>query len=1069
MEKNSTKHCYVKFLTATLFYLLIPWLAFAQKTIKGTVIDQTNKPIPGVSIIEKGTKNGTATNADGKFSLTVQKDNAIITARIVGYRSLEKPVSASGTLNFSLEEDNNTLSEVVTIGYQKITRKKTTAAISSISGKELANLPAASFDQLLQGRLSGVNVQNFTGQPGVAPTVSVRGNSTGSTGYDQFNVIRSPLYVVDGVPQSSDDYVPPGTGTGTNYMAGLNPNDIESIDVLKDASAAAIYGSRAANGVILITTKKGVGGDTRVSFNSYYGMVQRPNLRQATMGTTERRQKMEVLQRQLSYDQRVQLPYILTDSLNPAFNGHTDWQDLFYQTGKINDNNLSISGGTDNGTTYRFSGGYYDEDGIVKGTGFKRYTTRLNLTSRAMNKKLMINPIFSYSSASRGRGNEDPNDPSKPTKVGSGNLPSSLFNISPEKLDYFVSKDGENLNRNVSNQFAANLNLAYEFNKHFTLNSQSSYTSNNTRRDVSMSNLLNNGFGNSSSSFSSTDMGLRTSNYLAYNGSIKKHSFSAVAGQDIEYSLFQSTQASGYGGASDNIQTVTGFKQQNIYASSSYIAHGLVAYYGRFNYDYDSKYLLSGTIRTDGSSGFGENNKYGVFPSISAGWLLSEESFMKNLTNNPFTLIKIRGSYGATGNEDKRNAYVQYNKYLVNNGGFAGNGTANGVAFGIQGATSYNGVTAITPNFINGVAQKDISWEKSTQWNIGTDLEIDNGRYALSFDVYNKEVKQKLFNVDLPVTSGYDNAFTNAFSVRNAGMELTLTANPIQKEFKWNSSFNISYNKNQIMSLPNGGRDIILSGDRFDKNHVLSVGSPLNAFYLYRTKGVFSTSADIPQNPYTGEKYRNSNGTYNAGDFYLADLDGDYFIDVFNDGINPDKAPIGDPNPRFTGGWTNNFSYKNFSLGIFVTFTLKRDVLNLFDSDRFTNATDANAVYNFASVSSPDLSRLNIWRNPGDQAEYAKLDLGSYRYYYTAAQSFFLEKGGYARIRSINLGYDFSPKIVRKLGLTQLKLYAIADNVYMFQQSKKLPDAEAVSGYGEYNGTGYPIPRKYTLGVQVQF
>ena len=1059
MEKKSTWHCCVKFLLATFFYLLIPWLAFAQKTIKGTVLDQSKQPIPGVSILEKGTKNGTITNAEGKFVLTVKSDGAVIVARIVGFLSAEKAIGGNSIINFALNEDNKVLDEVVLIGYQKITRKKTTASISSISGKELANLPASSFDQLLQGRLSGVNVQNFTGQPGVAPTVSVRGNSTASTSYDQYNTIRSPLYVVDGIPQSSDDFVPAGTGTGTNYLAGINPNDIESIDVLKDASAAAIYGSRAANGVILITTKKGVVGETKISLSSYFGLVQRPELREATIGATERRQKMEVLQRQLTYDQRRQLPYLLTDSLNPAFNGNTDWQDLFYQVGKINDNNISLTGGGENGMTYRFSGGYYNEEGIVKGTGFKRYSSRLNLSSRAIKKKLLINPQFFYSRADRARGNEDPNDPLSPTNIGAGNLPSSLINLSPEKLAYFVSPNSENLDKNISNQFGVNLNLSFEFNKHFTLNSQSSYTADNARRDASRSDLLNNGFGNSSTSFSSTAIGLRTSNYLNYTGSVNKHSFTAVVGQDIEYNQYQDTQAGGFGGPSDNIQVVTGFQQANIFAISQYRAHGLIAYYGRFNYDYADKYLLSATIRTDGSSGFGENNKYGVFPSVSVGWILSEENFMKNITNNPFTLVKVRGSYGATGNEDQRNAYVQYNRYLVNRGSFSGNG----------GSTSYNGVTAITPNFVNGVAQKDLSWEKSTQWNIGTDIEIQNGKYAFSFDVYNKEVKDKLFNVDLPATSGYDNAYTNAFSVRNAGMELTITANPISKMVKWNTAFNISYNKNQIMSLPNGGRDIILSGDRFDKTHILSVGSPINAFYLYQTKGVFSRTGNIPQNPFTGERYRNSNGTFNEGDFYLADLDGDYFVDIFNDGINPDKMPIGDPNPRFTGGWTNNFSYKNFSLGIFTTFTLKRDVLNLFDSDRFANSQDGNAVANFANFSTPDLDKLNIWRNPGDNAEYAKYDLGTYRYYYTGAQTFFLEKGGYLRIKSINIGYDLNQRTLKKWGLSQFKIFAVMDNVHMFQQSKKLPDAEAVNGYGEYKGNGYPIPKKYTLGFQVQF
>ena len=269
------------------------------------------------------------------------------------------------------------------------------------------------------------------------------------------------------------------------------------------------------------------------------------------------------------------------------------------------------------------------------------------------------------------------------------------------------------------------------------------------------------------------------------------------------------------------------------------------------------------------------------------------------------------------------------------------------------------------------------------------------------------------------------------------------------------------------MNLPNGNRDLVLQGDRFDKSHVLSVGSPINAFYLYQTKGVFPTDASVPQNPLTGEKYRNSNGTYMAGAFNLADLDGDYFIDIFNDGINPDKKVSGDPNPKYTGGWTNNFNYKNWSLGIFCTFTFDRDVLNLFESDRFANSQDGDPINSFANHSTPDFSKINIWRPTNTNATYAKYDIGSYRYYYTSAQTFFLEKGGYFRIKSINVGYDFPKNVLKTLGLSKFRIYGVADNVKMFQQSKRLPDAEAVNPYGEYSGAGYPIPSKYTLGFEI--
>ncbi|GAA4914086.1 SusC/RagA family TonB-linked outer membrane protein [Mucilaginibacter defluvii] len=1038
-----------------LLYLLVPYSAQAQTVVTGTVVDKDNLPVPGATVREKGGTATTSTNPKGEFSLKASTSKPVLIVTFVGFLTAEIEAGSKPNLTISLKDNPQQLSEVVLIGYQKITRKKSTAAVSSLSAKEIANLPAASFDQLLQGRLSGVNVQNFSGAPGATPTVSVRGNSLVSRGYNEYNVVNSPLYVVDNVPQPTEDYVGPGTGTGANYLAGINPNDIESIDVLKDASAAAIYGSRAANGVILITTKKGLSGDPKVTLNSYYGLTQRPQLRDVTLGAEERRQKMQILNQQLNYDQKQQLPFMLTDSLNEAFNGNNDWQDLFYQTGKISNVDLGLSGGGAGNMVYRFSGGHYNEEGIIKATGFKRYTGRLNLTAHALNNKLTINPLIAYSRSDRARGN---GDNSSPISLGAGNMPSSLFNLSPDKKEYYLGAYQSNLDKNISNQLTFNLNLALEINKHLTLTSQSSFLQTNARRDLSRSSLLQNGQGNYSYSYADAGMQINTSNFFTYNNSFGKHNVSGVAGQDILYNTFQTTTASGFNGPSDNIQTVRGFQQSKIGAGSDYQAYGLLSYYGRASYDYDSRYLLSVSARTDGSSRFGKNHKWGFFPAASVGWLISEESFMKDNENNPFTLLKLRGSIGTSGSLPTNN-YLQYNLYNVNNGGFEGNG----------GATSYNGVTAITPNFYDGAAQNSLSWERSKQWNIGTDIEIKNGKYAVSLDVYNKESSLQLFSVDLPVTTGYDLALTNAIGVRNSGVDLTISANPLEGNFRWYTRLNVTYNKNKIMNLPNGNRDLVMSGDRFDKSHILSVGSPINAFYLYQTLGVFPTIESIPANPYTGERYRNSNGTYNPGDFYLADLDGDYFVDVFNDGINPDKTPIGDPNPRYVGGWSNDFNYKSFSLNIFSTFTFKRDVLNLFESDRFSNSTDGDPINRFAYYSTPDFSKLNIWRMPGDNAQYAKYDIGTYRYYYTGAQTFFLEKGGYFRIKSVRLSYDFNPTILKRLGLGRLRVYGIMDNVKMFQQSKRLPDAEAVNPYGEYNGAGYPIPKKYTLGLDIQF
>jgi TonB-linked SusC/RagA family outer membrane protein len=1038
-----------------LSVFLTSLIALGQQ-ITGTIRDKNGKQLAGVTVRNTSTSNSTQTDDQGNFKMS-GKSGDVLETSFVGYERARQAIPATGKMSFTLVQTLSILDEAVVIGYQSTSRKKATAAISSISGKDLENLPAASFDMLLQGRLAGVNVQNFSGAPGASPTLAVRGTSAVSLNYandDYYNVISNPLYVIDGVPQPTEQFVGPNTGTGTNYLAGLNPNDIESVDVLRDASAAAIYGSRAANGVIMITTKKGRNGDPRFMLTGYGGLTQRPELREVTLGRTEREQKMTILKNQLSSNDFRNLPFMLTDSLNPAFNGNTDWQDLFYQKGKIKSADLSVSGGSAI-SSYRFSGNYYDEEGIIKATGFKRYTGRLNLSSKAINERLTINPIVAYSYNKRARGS---GSDVSPIALSAGSMPSSLFNLSDAKKAYLLGTYDSSLDNNESSNLNTNLNLIFNIAPGLTFTSQSAYIKDMANRAYNRPSALMSGAGNYSSAYSYENSQVRISNFLTYVKQFGKHSLNVLLGQEAEKNKLQNVSAWGSQGVSDQIQVVTGFLQNNIGANSDLQKWSQLSYLGRFSYDFDSKYLFSGAVRADGSSRFGENNKWGYFPSASVGWILTEEDFLKN--NPAITLLKIRGSYGLTGSLPSSN-YLQYNLYNVNNGGYQGN----------SGATSYNGQVAITPNFRNGVAQKNLSWERNRQWNLGVDMELYKGRFTAMVDVFNKENYDGLFDVMLPVTSGYDYAKTNSVGIRNSGVDIQLSADvlPRSSALTWRSNLNISYVKNRIMNLPNGGRDMVMDGDRFDKSHILSVGSPINAFYLYKTLGVFSTLDDIPVNPYTGERYRNSNGTFNPGDFYFEDVDGDYFVDVFNSGINPDKRAIGDPNFKWTGGWNNVFNYKDFSLTLFFTYGFGRDVLNLFESDQFNNSTSGDAVSNFTYYSIRDLDKLNIWRQPGDKAEYAKYDIGTYRYYYTSAQTFFLENGSYMRFKNLIFSYNLPERISKKWSISKVRFFGIVDNVARWQKSKKLPDAEAVNPYGEYNGGGYPIPRKYTLGFELTF
>lgn len=1044
-------------------------IAFSQQAsrpvlLKGRILDEQNKPLAGASVKEKGDlKNGTMADAEGKFRLSLQGKEKTVIISYIGY--IDQEIEHAGENGDSLivvlkQQEEGSGNDVVVIGYQSVSRRKNTAAVATISGKEIEDLPAASFDQLLQGRLSGVNVQNYSGEPGASPTVAVRGNSKIGLTYDQFNAVSSPLYVVDGVPQPTESYVSNDVGTGTDYLGGVNPNDIESIDVLKDAAAAAIYGSRGANGVILIKTKKGIAGEPKINIDGYTGITQRPELRDVDLGTAERRYKMSILAEELKPDQLRNLPLMLTDSLNPAFNGNTDYQSMFYRTGMITNTDLGISGGSLN-TTYRFNANYYNEEGVIKATGFKRYTMRLNLMSKALKGKITFNPIISFSRMDRDRGT---GSSTNPISIDAGYMPSSLFNMSADKKAYWTGDYDANLDKNNNNQFSFNLNISVDFTSFLRFNSQTGYLYNTSRRDWSRTNMLNSGTGNSSSSFADNESNVSTSNYFTFTKSFGNHNINLIAGQDVLYDVYQYTSAYGYGGVSDAIQTVTGYNQDKISAASDYQSYGILSYYSRLTYDFKGRYLMSASFRSDGSSRFGKNSKWGTFPSASLGWIISDERFFKRWANT-ITLLKLRASIGNTGSLSSIGNYQQYNLYSVNAGGYEGN----------SAATSYNGITAVMPNFNSGVAQPDLSWERSTQSNLGLDVEVRNGKYSMSVDLWNKDNKDQMFNINLPVTTGYTTALTNAIGVRNTGVDFTFSANPLaaSSPLKWFTRLNVSFSKSKIMYLPNGGRDLLVSAaySQWYKTHILSVGAPVNAFYLYKTLGVFATDADVPVNPLTGDKLSVGTSPFQAGEFWLADLDGDYQIDPFVDGINPDKMPIGDPNPKFTGGWTNNFSYKNWTLGLFFTYIFGRDVLDLYKANLFNTFSGwgGNAVAGLAQYALPAAGSYNIWKQSGDNAEYAKLDLGTYRYYYRADQTFFLTKGDYVRLKSVSLSYNFPMETLKKIDIQKLRLFAVIDNLWRWQRSKDLPDAEAVNAYGEYDGNGYPIPKKFTFGLEINF
>ncbi|MEV4883769.1 SusC/RagA family TonB-linked outer membrane protein [Chitinophaga ginsengisegetis] len=1034
--------------------------AWAQeRKISGTVTDDKGGVLPGVSVKEVGTNNGAATSPEGQFTLTLKGNSNKLSISFIGFETQTVVLSGKASYSISLKPDAKSLKDVVVIGYQEVRRKTVTAAVSSVKGKDIENLPSPSFDQLLQGRAAGLNVQNFTGEPGVRGSFVVRGNTSISRDASAARTLSSPLFVIDDIPVSLDDAAA-FDNTGTNYIAGLNPNDIESIDILKDASAAAIYGSRGANGVVIVKTKRGKQGKPQVNFSTYAGMIQKPKFETVYGGAEERWFKMDYLQKYLTDQQKVNgIPMMLTDSLNPAFSGAVDWQDLFYQNGIIQNYDLSVSGASEN-TNYRVSGNYYNEDGTIRGTGFKRYTVSAAMGVK-MSSRLNVSSLFRLSRGDRSRGRGVfPGENTIPL-IG-GQYLSSLFNISDIDRKNFTGDLESGRDKNINDDITASLTVNYDITKKLRFASIGSIQSSINTRDIFRPGELNTAGLSYAQSGKSRFENANLDNTLSYTSDIinKDHHLNVLLGNTINNIRNEFTGIGSGALSNDNVKVVQGYNLSymmyrdaygNLVSGSDYQSSGMLSFFSRVNYNYKEKYLLSFAYRADASSRFGRNSRWGYFPSVSGGWNISDEPFMA-----PFKkwveYFKIRGSYGVTGSLPKQ-YYLQYNTYSINQGTYGGS----------TGGT-YNGVNAVTPNFSDGVAQDGLTWEQAIQSNIGVDASFFGGRLNVTADAFNRGTSKLLFNLLLPSTSGYDKVNTNAVDVRNTGVEFTVQGRitPPTTKFQWSSTLILSFIKNQIVKLPNDNRDLMVPDNNTGMTYVLTKGRAINEFYLIKNKGVYASEKDIPFNPYTGEKltYWGGNHTVQAGDFIWEDQNGDYDVWDWND-----KVRSGNPNPACTGGFTNVFSYGPWSMQVYLTFTLKRDIYNKYMSDRLTGLTNS-----YATIAAIDPSTIDSWHKEGDNSKYSEVIPYSQKYYYQFLpfSSAFVENGSYLRIKYLNLAYQFSPKFLERAKLSKLQIYGVVDNVKMFQKSS-VPDAEAVDEKGTYTGGGYPIPRKFTLGVNVGF
>lgn len=1029
-------------------------------TVTGLVTDKANgESLPSVAVMVKGTSIGTLTDADGKFSIQVPDRNATLVFTFVSYQKKEIAVGDKTFIKVAMEENVQMLDEAVVIGYQSVARRNVHGAVTSIKADDLQGITAPSIDIMLQGAVPGVNIQTFSGEPGGRNTFTVRGNTEVSSA----DLTSSPLIVLDGVPV--DPSVVGYSASSANFLSNINPNDILTLDFLKDAAAAAIYGSKAANGVLIITTKRGKEGKPRVSFNGRFGIVTKPVTPKIYIGAAERRAKLDQMAIYGNENNLEATPQILTDSINPMFNNATNWFDLFYKNGVVHDYNLTVSGG-DEKANYRIGGGYYKEEGTIIGTGFERFSFTGNFVNK-VGSRLELNTSIAYNVNQR---EPVPGGKSVNNAIGMdiSNMPSTLLQLTDIDRNRMLGSYEQAIYDNSDDMIRLSEQASYDIlkGKVLSFNTQFSYVKSSSRLDKSEPSTANVARMSSALSESRQMTTWNIENYFTFNKIFGAHSVMALLGQSAEGITSKYSSMEGRYLSSDYIHVVNGVSKDNLTAYSGIEEAKAASFFARASYIFKDRYSISSSIRTDGSSRFGSNQRWGTFPTASAFWIVSEEPFMNKL-KDVVSLLKIRGSWGKSGSLPS-GFYGHHNRYMA-------------------ASSTYDGGGAIIPNFYDGIAQKELTWEETKEWDIGMDMEFLNGRFTLIADIYNKEKHGIFYSFTLPKTSGYERYFTNAVAVRNAGVELALVARvlPATSKWQWNVNANISYNKNQIMQLPDGNKTVV------EDTRYLMVGQPINSFRLSQYNGIYLNEDMIPFDPFTGLKYKNESGQYvqvGWADYEDVDKDNQYVS-------WKDKKPIGDPNPKWVGGLSTNLSYGPWSLYVQTSFTLGRDILNTqfaktmaplsaqYGADEegvgfsggpganYNNPADGHWYYAEDFVARRmmvDLSRYSFWQKDGDNTKYPSRSQYMNNNNFVERSSLFLENGSYLKLNTIMISYNLDK--LKKWGINNARLSLTAENVAIIKSKNTLAaDPSNVSPDGYYTGNGYGLPRKFTIGLMFDF
>jgi TonB-linked SusC/RagA family outer membrane protein len=990
--------------------LLSAGIAQAQDVqVSGTVLDETGMPLPGVSILLKGSTRGTTSDLDGKYSIS-GPSNGVLVFSFIGYNTTEETIGSRTIIDVNLSPDVSNLEEVVVVGYGTQKKSQLTGAISSVGNKEIQELPITDARQALQGRAAGVDVVQPGSKPGSAPQVRIRGRRS-------FNASNEPLYVIDGIPTAGG-------------LEDINPQDITSMEVLKDASATAIYGSRGSNGVVLITTKRGGAGKTVVSLDSYYGISSELGRIEVFDGPGFAEYKRESRRATGAYpegpateeaDKRIFEPVEL-ESI--ALGRSTDYIAGLMRQGNIQSHQLSVSGGSDK-TTFFVSGNYFRDIGVVINQDFTRYTFRINLDHK-INKKVSIGTSTLFTFSERNGENFNPlggalqeNPLGKPYD-DEGNLiflpTTDGLRTNPFAEVVPGAQVDETFRTRIFNSFYLNWEIAKgltyraNFGPDFTTRKIGRFTGSqtNARRGADPTGFVQN----------RTDINYTIENILNYTKTFNSvHTLNFTALQSFQRDRREESSISVLGiPAPSQLYHRLGDASQITGANTDLIEWALLSYMARINYDYKGKFLLTATARADGSSRFGENNKFGYFPSAAFGWNMHQEEFLKN--SSFVDQLKFRISYGSIGNQ-------AINPYQTQ---------------ALLGRTSYAwDNTAAFGYWPTSIGNPDLRWETSTTFNTGFDFSIFKNRIFGSIEYYVTNTSDLLAPQPLPNSTGFGGFITNIGETQNRGIELSLSTLNIEKgDFTWSTDLIFTRNREKIVSLPNG--DDIAAG-RF-------IGQPLTVFYDLKKVGIWQTAEkDIAAG--FGDK---------PGEIKIQDTNGDGRINSL------DRVILGSAVPDFAMGITNRFNFKGFDLSFFVFGRFGSMIRSQFhQSFNSLFGRYNNLAVDYWTPNNP----TNAYPRPNQNQEFPK---------YNTSMSLF--DGTFVKVRNVNFGYNFSSDVAKKIGLSSLRVFSSIQNPFIFSEYRKVHkgidpetfiDGEQGVEGGVINANIAPPVVQYTFGINAKF